>query len=215
MDSIKPGLGWRGEILGSSRDGKEFPVEITASKPASKADSGGDIICFVRDVTERKRAEEAEARIEELERELSSLERLSGSGQVSVTAQMYGAASLVESHPDIFGGLVQQYAELVDLALESRAFKVEHNISGGLRSLARELGSARAGPRDVFDIYRTAVKRKKEDATLQKVQAIFEEGRLMTLELMGYLVSYYRNYLLGTPAVSNEEVEANVDKNQT
>jgi len=214
IDSAKLGLSWRGEILGATKDGKEFPVEITVSKPPSKVDSDGSIICFVRDLTERKRAEEAEARIEELEGELSSLERLSGSGQISVTASMHGAAPLEQSHPDVFGGLTQQYEKLLDLALENRAFKVDHNISKGLRTLAQELGSVRAGPRDVFDIYRKVVKRKKEDGTVQKVNAVLEEGRLTVLELMGYLVSYYRNYASKEPTVSQKE-EANDDNIQT
>ena len=157
----------------------------------------------------RKRAERIEtenqakaARIAELEQELHSLERLSDSEQVSVTASMYGVASLSQAYPDIFGRLACQYEEVLDMALERRAYRVEHNISEKIRSLARELGAVRAGPRDVIDIYKTAVTNRKKDATPQRVQVIFEEGRLMLLELMGYLVSYYRNYSIETLTAS-------------
>ena len=197
MDSIKPGLGWRGETLGISRDGKEFPVEITASKPASKSDSGGNIICFVRDLTERKRAEEAQAqaaRVEQLERELRSLGQVSVSADTTVTARMFGLKPLYESAPDTFRELVQGYGDLMDLALEQRAYRVDHSVSGRLRSISDELGFMKAGPRDVVEIHSKALKTKTNSGTPEKTQAYAEEGRLMVLELMGYLVSYYRNY---------------------
>ncbi|MCJ7514451.1 MAG: PAS domain S-box protein, partial [Dehalococcoidia bacterium] len=72
MDSVKLGLSWRGEIMGATKDGKEFPVEITVSKPPSKVDSDGSIICFVRDLTERKRLEEERSKLERMKTEFLS-----------------------------------------------------------------------------------------------------------------------------------------------
>ncbi|MDA2923649.1 response regulator, partial [Acidobacteria bacterium AH-259-L09] len=46
-------------------------------------------------------------------------------------------------------------------------------------------------------IHTIAMKRKTEEATPEKAQAFAEEGRLMALELMGYLVSFYRHRSIG------------------
>jgi DNA-binding response OmpR family regulator len=130
---------------------------------------------------------------EQRERELRSLEQLSSPPSTTVTAQLFGVAPLRESVPEVFDELVQTYGDLIDLALEQRAYRVEHHISERLRSLAERVGFLRAGPRDVVEVHSNALKRKTHEAAPAKAQAYVEEGRLMVLELMGYLVSYYRN----------------------
>ncbi len=141
---------------------------------------------------ERARQQERRER-EQRERELRSLEQLSSPPSTTVTAQLFGVAPLRESVPEVFDELVQTYGDLMDLALEQRAYRVEHNISERLRSLAERVGFLGAGPRDVVEVHSNALKRKTREAAPAKAQAYVEEGRLMVLELMGYLVSYYRN----------------------
>jgi len=130
---------------------------------------------------------------EQRERELRSLEQLSAPPSTAVTAQTFGLAPLRESAPQAFDELVQTYGDLMDLALEQRAYRVEHNISERLRSLAEQVGFLRAGPRDVVEVHSNALKRKTREVAPAKAQAYVEEGRLTVLELMGHLVSYYRN----------------------
>ena len=132
-----------------------------------------------------------------LEQEIRSLEQLSASSPTAVTAQAYGLAPLRESESDTFDELIQHYGDLMDLALEQRSFKVEHNLSERLRSTGERLGFLKAGPRDVVEIHSTALKRKSSQATPQKAQAYAEEGRLMVLELMGCLAAYYRTFSIG------------------
>ncbi|MFO0149079.1 MAG: response regulator, partial [Microcystis sp.] len=112
-------------------------------------------------------------------------------------AKMFGSEAIRQSIPDIFQELVQNYGDLLDLALEEQAYKVEHNLSERLRSLADKLGFLKASPRDVVDIHTTTLRKKNQDVTLAKAQAYVSEGRLMVLELMGYLVSFYRKYYIG------------------
>jgi len=204
LDSVKHDSNWRGEVLATSLDGKEFPVEITVSR-RGKVDSSAQIICFMRDLTERKRAEaeRAEAlanaaRIEQQEQELRRLRQLSASPQTAVTAKMLGIAPLHEYIRDTFDQLVRQYGDLMDLAMEKRAYKVDHNISEGLCSIAEQVGLVKGGPRDVVEVYSSALQAKTKAATARKAQAYVEEGRIMALELMGYLVSYYRRYSPGS-----------------
>lgn len=49
----------RSELLAISRDGREFPVEMTVSRYFSKVNKCVSIICFMRDITDRKKAEES------------------------------------------------------------------------------------------------------------------------------------------------------------
>ncbi|MDH5695058.1 MAG: PAS domain S-box protein [Dehalococcoidia bacterium] len=216
VDSVKRHSKWRGEILATSRDGKELPAEITVSRPGM-ASGSTDIICFMRDITERKRAEEIEAdaqanaeRIEQLEREVRSFEQLSSLPQTSVTAQMFGVTPLRQSAPDTFNELAQYYVDLMELALEQRAYKVEHDVSEGLRSMGEQMGLLTASPRDVVEIHSTSLKKRTSGAAPQKAQAYVEEGRLMVLELMGYLALFYRNYFLGVskePTTQTKETQ--------
>ena len=74
--------------------------------------------------------------------------------------------------------------------------------------MAEELGLLKAGPRDVVEIHSTALKEKRHKVTPQKAQAYAEEGRLMALQLMGHLVSYYRNYSLSRKASAPETTGA-------
>ena len=98
----------------------------------------------------------------------------------------------------------------MDLALEQRSFRVEHNLSERLRSMAESIGFLKAGPRDVVQIHSTALKRRRSQATPQKAQAYAEEGRLMVLELMGCLTAYYRTFSIGmrkTPVSDTGQTE--------
>jgi CheY-like chemotaxis protein len=131
------------------------------------------------------------------ELEFQELEQRSNLGNTSITARMFGSETLRESVPDLFEELAQTYGKLLDLALEERAYKVEHHISDRLRTLADKLGFLKASPRDIVDIHTKTLREKNQDVRMAKAQAYISEGRLMVLELMGYLTSFYRKYYIG------------------
>jgi hypothetical protein len=115
---------------------------------------------------------------------------------------MFGAESLRECLPDIFEDLTQSYGKLLDLALEQRAYKVDYHLSERLRSLADKLGFLKAAPRDVIELHTTSLRQKNQDIPIAKAQAYVAEGRLLVLELMGYLTSFYRKYYIGLSTVN-------------
>jgi CheY-like chemotaxis protein len=131
------------------------------------------------------------------EEEFLELEHLINGVSTSVTAKMFGSETLRQGIPDIFQQLVKEYGELLDLALEERTYKVEYNLSDRCRAMADKLGFLKASPRDVVDIHTTTLRRKNQDVALAKAQAYVVEGRLIVLELMGYLTSFYRKYYIG------------------
>ena len=144
------------------------------------------------------RLKDAEASLSgQQQREMTMLDQLSSASRPQVAAQMFGAASLAKALPDLFDEMVAEYGQLLDLALEQRLYKVQHNISEGLYELVERLGFLKAGPRDVIDLHSAALKQRIEKASLSKTQAYVEEGRMAALELMGHLVSYYRTFYIG------------------
>ena len=183
------------------KTGEGFPAQILFTLTKTKNGKVVGFVELVEDLTERKQAEEMKAqaqaqaqRIKELQRELCSLELLSHPPTAAVTAELFDTAPLRDSLPDTFEELVVHYGKLLDQALKQRAYKVDYDISGSLRSLAEQMGVLRASPRDVVKLHSTALQRKTSAVPSAKARAYLEEGRILVLELMGYLLSYYRTY---------------------
>jgi len=128
--------------------------------------------------------------------EIESLDHMSSSSPSTLTAAMYGIKLLKDSQPDIFNELVQQYGGILDEALMQKNYKIENNYSIKLIQMADKLGFLRVGPREVVSIHTKALMEKNRDIHYKKAQANIEEGRLLILELMGNLVSFYRNYYM-------------------
>ena len=149
---------------------------------------------------------QAEERVQQRERELRSLQRLSASSPAYVTGEMYGIKPLRQSAPDVFKEMVDSYLELLDQTMEQHAYQVEHDISGKLTALADRLGSFRAGPRDVVDMHLAAVKSRTQGAGPEKVRSYALEGRLLAMELMGHLVDFYRQALVVPGSLKEMEV---------
>lgn len=192
-------------------DGREERwVEFRSEPVRSGLLAGGSIDHFF-DITAIKCAEESNARLKEerirqLEQEMRSLEILSGVQVTSITAEAFGLAALREGHADIFDDFVLRFGELMDKALDQCAYKVDHGVNDQLRAIAETLGRVGAKPRDIVEIYATALKNKTGSTPVARADAYHKEGRLMALELMGYLASFYRAYCQGwRHAASAEE----------
>lgn len=163
------------------------------------------LVVWQHDVSDRQRAMLAaqEARLEadrqaQRDQEMRSLEQLSAASVTPVTAQAFGLEPLRRSAAAVFADLGRQYGQWLDLALEQRVHKVEHNVSEGLRGLAQQMVFYRAGPRDVMDLHLSVLKARMTAASPARAQAYAEEGRVMALELMGHLAAFYRSYVGAT-----------------
>ncbi len=175
------------------QDGRERDVEIRIRI----IELGGQRLlhCIFRDITELNQAHlmaqelrhQAE-RIEELNREIAAMETL---GRRPLEAGMMEP----EAMSALVGSLAARYINLLDLAVERQAYQVKPDIAGSLRAIAEELGSAGAGPREVVSLHGQALRVKVEGLKPELKWAFMEEGRLMVLELMGYLVAHYRKVL--------------------
>ncbi len=144
------------------------------------------------DITERMKEEKQKQ--EKLKKEIEWLENFTKSGTTAVTGRSYAQKTFKERYPDHFQGVKTDYEKILHDRFDERVHKVNHKISQRLQVLAQELGRNEAGPRDIVELHTQALKKINRGATNKKAQAVNEEGRYIVLELMGYLVTFYRNF---------------------
>jgi hypothetical protein len=93
--------------------------------------------------------------------------------------------------------LDSQYQALLEKAFERRVFKVSDDMSVHARVLAVALGTQTAGPRDVIGMHTRAMEFvRQRNYSSARTQVYLEEGRLLLIEIMGYLASYYRDMIM-------------------
>ncbi len=184
-----------------TKDGRRKLLSVNAAPLLDKHGHVEGIVSAIEDVTER--VQEKQRRQQQLEQELQALALLSAPQNSSVTAHMFGLTPLRKNLPDIFDEMLQAYKEIINLALEQQIYKVKHPISERLRTLAQRLGTLRAGPRDVVELHSATLKASTQEMNPVKAKAYAEEGRLIALELMGYLTTYYRYFSMGSHGVSS------------
>ena len=128
------------------------------------------------------------------EEELAAFERMAAPPSTSaVTAQLFGSTPLHERVPLEHSDIVERYARLLDTALSRKAYRGQgEGFADDLRALAERLGDLGAGPREVTGVHARALRHAVRGATASKTQALLSEGRLLALEMMGNLASYYR-----------------------
>jgi signal transduction histidine kinase len=111
----------------------------------------------------------------------------------SVTAQLFGAAPLHERAPQEYWHLFERYARLLELALDHQTYKSDsQRLSEELRDIAEQLGRLGAGAREVAELHARALRQRTREVAVLKAQAFTAEGRLVSFELMGHLLSFYR-----------------------
>lgn len=154
------------------------------------------------------------------ERELSLLEQLTNYQATVIASKLYCNLPLEETVTEEFQRLVEHYRQLLELAMEQRQYRVTHDIDEQMRGIAEQLGFLKASPRDVIALHTIAIKPRMAQMSSVKAEIYMEEARIMVLQLMGYLASYYRKFHLAVSPLSNHSVkvdqtgtpESNVDR---
>jgi CheY-like chemotaxis protein len=135
--------------------------------------------------------------------ELRALDEMPAAETATATARIYGMGPLREADPASFRQAVDTYAACLERALEERAFKVERTVSVKLRELGQHLGFLGASARDVVDVHTAALRRCTDGVNTRRAHATMEESRLLLVELMGHLVTYYRLGRGAAPRMGN------------
>ncbi len=157
------------------------------------------IVISHTDITEQRRAAQLAAEAEmlreqvrQMERELTNVDALSRP-EDAVRSRL---SSLRQRLPEVFEYALHRYGSLLDEALQSRIHRTQLPPRA-LRELGEFLGSGWATPRDLIDIHLQAIRQRSAQSPPKKLQAYVEEGRLLLLELMGHLASFYRSLAIG------------------
>lgn len=156
----------------------------------------GDAAMAVREV-HAAAGERAESSKAQTVAELAWLAELDMETRSPATARAFGQAGLAQQAPRQFEALVGQYADLLELVMEQRLFGADYHGAMHTRDFAFALGAINAGPKDVVSLHAAALEVLSRDRQRASSRNFAEEARFVVLELMGYLVAYYRVQALG------------------
>ncbi len=116
--------------------------------------------------------------------------------------------SAIRSMPEIFDRFVLTYEKLLSKSLDEVAYRTTQQVPDLARTIAHDLGDMRAGPKDVIDIHTAALKIAVERVSKQREQAIAEEGHILLVQVMGFLVLHYRNAQSDRPPMQKPSLDA-------
>lgn len=108
-------------------------------------------------------------------------------------------APLRAAFPERFAELARDYGEILDHAVEQILQRRPVLLEPRLQKLAGAAAELRAGPRDIVELHAAAMKQREAEQGPQRMKLYLAEGRLRLLELMGHLVTFYRDRWLGGP----------------
>lgn len=108
-------------------------------------------------------------------------------------------APLRSAFPGRFAELARDYGEILDRAVELILQRRQPALEERLRRLAGAAADLRAGPRDIVELHTVALKQREAEHGPERMKLYLAEGRVRLLELMGHLVTFYRDRWLGGP----------------
>lgn len=128
----------------------------------------------------------------ERNREISSWTRLSET-RTSETMNSYEVSAFLGNNPELLGKMIAAYRNIIEKAIEQRIYKTSEDSSLSRKNFANELGFFKARPKDLIYIHSEIFKEVLNLKNPKKISLYHEEARIILLEIMGYLASYYRN----------------------
>ena len=180
------------EIRILDKDQQIIPLRVFLSKIKHDNEEIG-FLGIAKDLSEQKLLNlEKGSGENSRKREMRSWSVLSDS-QTSKTSDIYEGASPFKTDPEIYERLFKDYQQILDKSVEQRIYKVHFNGKEKLIKMASEFGFLKASPREVIKLNSMVLKEKMKTKHPRKLIVYHEEARLIMLELMGYLASYYRN----------------------
>jgi len=158
---------------------KDIELKYTKLKQANE-----ELLNLFEDLNKREKSRQKEQKI---------LDELSKTSKTSVSSQMHGSGPINKVDPEFYKSVINDFKKLIEQAIEAQIFKVDFSPTPKLNIMAEELGAYRAGPRDIMKIYLDASGVLiNNDVTDEKKHNINKEAKILMIELMGILLSFYR-----------------------
>ncbi|MFO7803650.1 MAG: MEDS domain-containing protein [Desulfovermiculus sp.] len=174
-----------------TKDGSRIRVAWSNTSLMDESNQVDLIISIGLDITEISLLEKAQSM------EMHGLKAYSGNGATSQTAASLGVHPLSQSHPDAYYHLVVSMQKLLNLALEKSVYKIDQGLPKQLKEMAETFGHFQAGPKDLVQVYIQALQAVTQGKNPKMTRAYTHEGRLLLVELMGYLAAFYFHHCLG------------------
>ncbi|MEP4378478.1 MAG: response regulator [Alphaproteobacteria bacterium] len=146
-------------------------------------------------------ARKKHAAIEESLRDLGDadetlMDLVAGQSESSATARAIGQESVARSAPELFNDLLTQYDGALRESLEDAAHEGRMGKPEILQSIGESIGKTGGTARDVVAVHVATLKNYRIDHNAAEVRLATVEARLMLVEAMSYLASYYRTQTL-------------------
>ncbi len=109
------------------------------------------------------------------------------------TAKIYEQELIKIAYHKEFKNITKEYTAILNKSIQQRMFKNNENDPDPIKKLAAELSFLKAGARDIIDIHKEALKYMLNEDSAKRAFLIKEESRIVLLEIMGYLLNFYRN----------------------
>jgi hypothetical protein len=113
-------------------------------------------------------------------------------GPNAAASSLFGACPLARKNAALFGALVEDYREIIQLAVEEALSGVDHRTFSRVRALARRAGRQDAAPQDLVAVHLTALVTIVKDKRHVMAKACVRRSRLLLVKLLGELALYYR-----------------------
>ncbi len=194
--SIQSGNYTPPEIFTFLVPGKSIRTEITMSPVFTKNIMSGTlgIARVLKDGDEKIITDKTKSNHDKIS-EKESFEKLS-KYTLKNTAEIYNKTPLKKYAFERYLELKDKYAQALEKSIEERFYKVAVLSSEILQEIALELGKLKSGPEDIIDIHKDVLEDKIQNSPSEKIYLYYEEGRIILIKLMGYLINFYKNYYI-------------------
>lgn len=116
-----------------------------------------------------------------------------GNSKANITASAFEQIDVQRDFPDVFNDFVSEYESLLDKQIEKRIYKVNSDYSEQIKKNAFNMGAYNFGPKDIIKLHKKVIDKKGRNKTALNFYYIKEEGSILLIETLGYLLMYYRS----------------------
>lgn len=188
-----------------NKEGRKKYLSINSAPILNDQDEFDGMVSTLTDVSELVRNREESEK--EFSIEMQQMKNLAERTVSSVTREAFGLMSLKKRRPDAFDILKNEYLKIIEKAMEQKIYKVSHDISGMLKGLAGRISVHKVGPRDIIEMHNEALNQESMRDNPMKKRIYSGEARFLLLELLGYILNIYRNYVTGVIGLNNIETK--------
>lgn len=185
MEGIPP---LQQEIFLKNADGSILPLNVLLNRVMDMDSDSIKVFGIAADLRTGNNSDEKDS----LQKEVQCWEKLSDSNS-GLTQKHYQLSAFNGEGDEIFRKFVREYKKIIESALDSNIYQLKKDDKILKMDFADELGFLKAGPKDLIRIHSCFFQNLKPQVNQKKLEKIHEEARLVLLEIMGYLVNYYRN----------------------